>query len=106
MESNAEPIEQLANVVVEIPNVVDARIEIGFHDQLVMFNMEIAEHLVMDNQVAKGEDLYISDMDVVGVDSLVTDVVEDLHDIVDLCVLDVDLLVDFMFEDIILAGHD
>lgn len=95
--------------------------------------MEIVEHLVVDNQVAKGDDPYFGDLDVVdmdvaGVDSLVVDVVEDLHDTTDLYVPDVDLLVvdmvkdlhvapimdlslhvgdmDFMFEDIVFVGSD
>ena len=50
-------------------------------------------------------------MDVVGmaiasVDSLVANVIEDLHDIVDVCILDVDLLVDYMFEDIVISSCD
>ena len=49
VESNMEPIEKLVVVVAEIPNLFDARIEIGFHDQLVMYNLEITKHLVMDN---------------------------------------------------------
>ncbi len=39
-------------------------------------------------------------------DSLVVDMVDDLHDIVDMCVPNVDLLVDFMFEDIFSFGCD
>ena len=74
------------DVVEELPNLVD---EIGFHDQLVESDMEIVEHLVMDNQVVEGDDPYVADMDVVGMDvagvhSLVVDVVEDLHDTTDL----------------------
>ena len=61
MESNANHIEKLVVVVVEIPNLVDARIEIGFHDQLVMYDMEIAKHLVVDNHVVEGDDTYVSD---------------------------------------------
>ena len=65
----------------------------------------------MDNQVVEGGDPYVANMDVVGmavagVDSLVVDVVEDLHDTIDMCVADVDLLVDFMFEDIVIASCD
>ena len=80
VEFNAEPVEKLANVSIEIYNLVDARIEIFFHDHLVMSDMEIVEHLVVDNQVVDGDDPYVTDMDVVGmvvagVDSLVVDVV-------------------------------
>ena len=133
VESDTEPVEQLVIVFEELPNLVDVVVEIGFHDQLVESNMEIVEHLVMDNQVAKGDDPYVGDMDVIdmdvaGVDSLVVDVVEDLHDTTDLYVSDVDLLVvdmvedlhvapivdlslhvgdmDFMFEDIVVVGSD
>ena len=88
-----EPIEKPMDVAVEIPNLVDVWIEIGFHDQLVMSNMEIVEHLVME-----GDDSYVADMDVSGVDSLVADVVEDLHDTADLYVHDVELLVVDMVE--------
>lgn len=49
VEFDAEPAEKLVVVAEELPNLIDARIEIGFHAQLVMSNMEIAEHLVMDN---------------------------------------------------------
>ena len=85
VESDVEPIEKPTDVVAKIPNLVDAGIEIGFYDQLVMSDMEIVECLVVDSQVVEGDDSYIVDMDVVGmvvtsVDSLVTDVVEDLHD--------------------------
>ena len=106
VEFDAEPIEKLVVVSVEIPNLFDVGIEIGFHDQLVMFDMEIVEHLVMDNKVAEGDDSYVADMDVANVDSLVADVVEDLHDTIDLCIPNVDLLVDFMFEDIVIVGCD
>jgi hypothetical protein len=105
VESDTEPLEQLVVVAEELPNLVDAVVEIGFHDQLVESDMEIVEHLVVDNQVAKGDDPYVGDMDVVdmdvaGVDSLVVDVVEDLHDTADLYVPDVDLLVVGMVEDL------
>ena len=128
-----EPVKKLVVVVVEIPNLVDVGIKVGFHDQLVMFDMEIAEHLVMDNQVVEVDDSYVADMDVFGmvvasVDSLVADVVEDLHDTADLYVSDVELLVvdmakdlhvsldvdlslhgvdmDFMFKNIVVIGCD
>ena len=118
------------DVVEELPNLVD---ENCFHDQLVESDMEIVEHLVMDNQVVEGDDPYVSDMDVVvmdvaDVDSLVVDVVEDLHDTADLYVpyvelllvdmakdlhvsLDADLILhvvdmDFMFKGIVDAGCD
>ena len=89
------------DVVEELPNLVD---EIGFHDYFVESDMENVEHLVMDNQVVE-DDPYVADMDVVGmdvagVDSLVADVVEDLHDTTDLYVSDVELLVVDMAEDL------
>ena len=118
--------------------------------------MEIAEHLVMDDLIVVGDELCIkknlfvnnenagivsltcADEDLhvatnmkfvaIGVDSLVVDVVEDLHDTADLYVPDVELLVvdmakdsnvslvadlslhvadmDFMFEDIFVASCD
>ena len=46
---DAKPIEKLVDVAAEIPNLVDVGTNIGFHDQLVMSNMEIIEHLVMEN---------------------------------------------------------
>ena len=49
MESDAKPIEKLVDVAEELPNLIDFEIEIGFHDQLVMSNMEIAKHLVVDS---------------------------------------------------------
>ena len=45
-------------------------------------------------------------MHIASVDLLVADVVEDLYDTIDVCVPDVDLLVDFMFEDIVVASCD
>ena len=90
VESDAEPMEQLVDVAEELPNVVD---EIGFHDQLVESNMEIVEHLVVDNQV-------VIDIDVAGVDSPVSNVIEDLHDTADLYVPNVELLVVDMAEDL------
>ena len=44
MESNTEPGEQPEVVVEDIPSLVDAGMDIGFHDQLV-------EHLVVDDLV-------------------------------------------------------
>ena len=117
------------DVAEELPNLVD---ENCFHDQLVESNMEIVEHLVMDNQVVE-DDPYVADMNVfgmvvIGIDSLVIDVVEDLHDTADLYVPDVELLLvdmakdlhvsldtdlslhvadmDFVFVDIVVAGCD
>lgn len=128
VEVDAEPMEKPVDVSMELPNLVDAVIEVGFHDQLVESDMEIVEHLVMDNQFDKGDDPYVGDMDVASVDSVVVDVVEDLHDTTDLYVPDVNLLVvdmvedfnvapivdlslhvgdmDFMFEDIVVVGSD
>ena len=106
VESDVESIEKLVDFVIEIPNLVNTRIKIGFHDQLVMSNMEIVEHLVVGNQLAKGDDSYVADIDIADVDSLVANVVEDLNDTADLCFPYVDLLVDFMFEDIVVVGCD
>ena len=58
MESNIELAEQ-QEVVEDIPNFVDDGTEVGFHVQLVKYDMEIAEHLVMDDLVAVGDELCI-----------------------------------------------
>ena len=131
VEYDAEPIEKLVDVVVEIPNLVYVGIEIGFHDQLVTLTWKLWS--TWSYQVVEGDDPYVADMnvfcmDVAGVDSLVVDVVEDLHDTADLYVSDVELLVvdiakglhvsldenlslhfvdmDFMSKDIVVAGCD
>ena len=44
MEPDTKPAEQLEVVAEDIPNLVDVGMEISFHDQLVMSNMEIEEH--------------------------------------------------------------
>ena len=58
MESNTKLVEQLEVVVEDIPNLVDVGIEVDFHDQMVEFDMEIVEHLVMDDLVVVGDELY------------------------------------------------
>ena len=93
-------------VAKDIPILVDVGIEVGFHVQLAESDMEIVEHLVMDDLVAVGDKLCIVEnlvvsneitgdvslacfygnlhvsidvkFVVVGVDSLVADVEEDL----------------------------
>ncbi len=74
MEYDAKLVEKPVVVVEEVPNIVDARMEIGFHDQLDGSDMEIAKHLVMDNQVVFGDELHVVDHLVVS-----NEIVEDLH---------------------------
>ena len=57
VESNTEPIEEF--VAEDIPNLVDAELDIDFNDQLVGSDMEIVEHLVMDDPIAIGGDFYV-----------------------------------------------
>ena len=52
-----KPTEQIVVFVEDIPNLVDVGIEVGFHDQLVESDMDIAEHLVMDDLVTIGDEL-------------------------------------------------
>ena len=42
VESDIEPTELLEVVAKDISNLVDARIEFGYYDQFVEFDMEIA----------------------------------------------------------------
>ena len=61
--------------------------DIGFHDQSVGSDMEIAEHLVMDDLVVVGEALYVVEHlvvsnEIVGVESLAC-VDGDLHVAID-----------------------
>ena len=60
MESDTKSVEQLEVVVEDISNLVDVGTEVGFHVQLVEADMEIAEHLVVDDQVAVGGELCIA----------------------------------------------
>ena len=60
MKSNAEPVEKFELVTEDIPNLVDTEMDIGFHDLLVGSDMEIVEHLVMDDLVVVGGDLYVA----------------------------------------------
>ena len=48
VESNA-PIEKLVVFAEDVPNLIDAGMEISFRGHLVDSNMEIAEHLVVDD---------------------------------------------------------
>ena len=59
VEPDTKPAEQLEVVAEDIPNLVDVGMEVGFHDQLVEFDMETAEHLIMDDLVAVGGELCI-----------------------------------------------
>lgn len=61
VEPNIEPAEQLEVVAEDIPKLVDVGMEIGFHDQLVEFDMEIVEHSVVDDLVVVGDDLYVAE---------------------------------------------
>ena len=59
VELDGDPVEQLEVVAEVIPNLVDAGIEVGFHDQLVESDMETTKNLVMDDPVAVGGELCI-----------------------------------------------
>ncbi len=59
MEPAIELVEKLEVFVENISNLVDARMEIGFHDYLVEFEMEIVEDLVMDDLVGVGDELCV-----------------------------------------------
>ena len=61
MESDIEPTEQLKIDVEDIPNLVDARMEVNFHGQSVGRDMEIAEHLVVDDLVVVADVLYVAE---------------------------------------------
>ena len=52
-----ELIEKLEVVAKDIPNLVDAGMDIDFYDQLVGFDMEIVENLVVDDPVVAGDEL-------------------------------------------------
>lgn len=164
MESDVKPVEKLEAIAEDIPKFVDVGIEICFHDQLVESDIEIAEHLVVDNQVAIGDELHVAEhlvvsneiigvvslacvdgdlhiaidveFDVAGMDSLVADLVLDLHDTVDLYIPDLHMFdmaedlhvllmgdlnlhvsdlvlelhdvanMEYMFEDIVVVGCD
>ena len=60
VDLDAEPAEKLEVVAEDIPKLVDAGTEVGFHDQLVESDMETTEHLVMDDLVDVGGDLYVA----------------------------------------------
>ena len=75
MESNIELVEKLKVVAEDIPILFDSGKKVGFHDQLVGLNMEIVEHLVIDDPVAIGGELYVVEHlvvtnEMVGVESL------------------------------------
>ena len=46
-------------VAKDIPILVDAGIEVGFHDQSFGSDMETIENLVMDDLVSIGGELYV-----------------------------------------------
>ncbi len=111
VEANAEPIEQLDVVVEGILNIVDAGIQICFHDQLVESGIEIVEHLVLDDLVAISGALYVVDHlvvsnDIVGVVSLAC-IDGDLHIIanVEFVVASVDSLVVDLDEGLLLKHY-
>ena len=66
VEANAEPVEELDVVAEGIPNLIDTRMEVGFHDPSVGYdmeigsNMEIIKHSVMDDTIVVGGELYIA----------------------------------------------
>ena len=59
VEPNAKPTKQLEVVAKDIPILVDVEMEVGFHDQSVGSDMEIANHLVMDDPVVVGDELCV-----------------------------------------------
>lgn len=92
-----------------------------FHDQLNGSDMQIAEHLIMDDEIVDRENSHMDvsnnvQLDVAGVDSLVANVAKDLHValIVDLGLHVADLALklhdlvgmNFMLEDIVVVGCD
>ena len=114
LEFDIEPVEKLmifaeiSELTEVIPDLVDAEVEIGFHDQLDGSDMEIGEHLVVSSEtsgvvsfarVDRGLQIPTNVESIVAsVDSLVVVVIEVLQDIADLYVLDL-LMVD-MDEDL------
>ena len=104
MESNIDPIEQLEVVIEDIPNLVDARMDIGFHDQFV-------EHLVVDDLVVVGGELFVAkhlvvSNEILGVVSLAY-VDRDLHIIADVefIVSSIDLLISTVDEDLLMKYY-
>ena len=105
VESDTKLVDKLEVVAEDIPNLVDARMDIGFHDQSIESDMEIEKHLVIDDLIVVGGELcatkhlvvsneiagvasfscvdgdlhVVSDVELVfsGVDSIVVDVDED-----------------------------
>ena len=79
--------EQVEVVAKDIPNLVDVGMEIGFHDQLVESDMEIIEHLVVNDPVVVGGGLYVAEHLVVSNDTASVVCLEcvdgDLHVVVD-----------------------
>ena len=111
MELDTKPIEQLEVVAKDIPNLIDARMDIRFHDQLVGFNMEIIEHLFMDDPIVVGDELYVAKH--LFVSNQITSVVSlacvdgDLHvaSNVEFIVASVDSLFDEVDEDLLLKHY-
>ena len=63
VESNTKLVENLEFVAKDIPNLVDVKIEVGFHDQLDEVDKEILQHLVMDDLVVGVLDSLVADVD-------------------------------------------
>ena len=61
MESDTELAKKLEVVAKNIPNLVDAGMDIGFPDQSIEFDMEIVEHLVIDDSVVVGGELCVAE---------------------------------------------
>lgn len=59
IESDAKPAKQLEVVAKDIPNLFYAGMKCGFHDHLAESDMEIVEHLVVDNLVDVGGELHV-----------------------------------------------
>lgn len=59
MEPDTKLLEQLEVVAEDIPNLVEARMDIVFYDQSVGSYIEIIEHLIMDDPVAIGGELCV-----------------------------------------------
>lgn len=59
VDFDLEPTEQLEVVAEDLPNLFDVGIEVGFYVQLVGLDMEITKHLVVDDLVVFGGELYV-----------------------------------------------
>ena len=54
-------VARIPELIKEVPNLVGTRKEICFHDQLVVSNMKIVEHLIMDDKIVGYEDLHMDE---------------------------------------------